>query len=72
MSEFVPEVKVDCKTLPKNPCLLRSVASDSVRNKMDTFGFECTSFYLYSEITINKIQSCDMLIGEMTLQFCNS
>ena len=45
MSKYVPEVKVevevDRKTLPKIR-LPRSVASGSVRNKSDAFGFECT------------------------------
>ena len=72
MCENVPEDKVEYKTLPKNPCLLRLVASDSVRNKMDTLISSALHYFFIRKITIKKIQLYDMLIGEMTLQFCDS
>ena len=54
MCEIVPEDKVEYKTLPKNPCLLRLVASDSGRNKMDALISSILHYNFIRKITSKK------------------
>ena len=72
MCEIVPEYKVECKTLPKNPCLLRLVASDGVRNEMDTLISSIHHYIFIHKITIKRDSIYDMFSDEMTLQICVS